>query len=120
MVVVRDVLHGEFAILLDAEAYTGSNHEQPIRAGEFFAERFDRAPVLLAIFDEAREIVVEAAMDDAIGLRGPAPEAICIFEAAIVRFGASGQQRRGAFFRSGQAKNRMAGREELLHDRRRR
>jgi hypothetical protein len=58
----------------------------------------------------------EAAVDRAVGGLGATAQAVEVFKSAMVRLGASGAQRFGAFVRTGEAEHLVPGIDEFFGD----
>ena len=84
-------------------------HDQrTIRARNPFAERLDDAPVILAIGDEFREVVLEGEMDDAIGSRRARFKTGLVLDRSADDFSTRGGQRHRFVVGTAQAEHLMA------------
>jgi hypothetical protein len=94
----------------------GGDDQGPVRSGERATERFDGAPVLLAIRHEFREVVVEGGVDQAVRFRRPAAQTVEVFKIPSVCLGSRGNERAGARIRPRQSEDPMASVDEFRNN----
>ena len=95
---------------------SGGDDEGAVGSLERSTERLDHAPVLVAIGDEVREVMVEGGVDDRVRPCGTARDTRRIFELAAMRFGPGLLQPSSASVRAGQPDHLMARPDEFGHD----
>ena len=95
MVRIEHVLPRKFAGSGRAHAGARGDDQRARRSGKPGAQGLDRAPVLVAIRHEVREVVVEGAVDHAFCLCRAAAQTLGILERSKMRLGAGGDERLG-------------------------
>jgi len=61
------LLHRDLTRRHGAHPHAGRDQERHIATRKHLADGLDHAPLLFAVFDEPREVVVEGGVDDGIG-----------------------------------------------------
>ena len=116
MVGIEVIFRGWLAGHRVSHAGAGGDDQGVVRACQGRAERLNGAPVSFADGDEVREVVVEGAMDDAVGLGGAAAQTVQVFQVAAMDLGAGGGESLSACVGAGQAQNLVTCLNELLHN----
>ena len=69
----------------------GRDDQRPVRSNKRAAEGLNGTPVLLAIRNEIREVVVEGGVDHAVRLGRPAAQTFQVFKIPPMHGGAGGE-----------------------------
>ncbi len=109
------IVFGAVAARREPEQAAGDD-ERSSRSGERSAERLDGELVRHAAGGKVREVVNEGGVDDAVGRRRAAFQAVVIGEIAALDLGARGRERLSAGIRAREAEDLVACGEELVDD----
>ena len=87
----------------------GGHDQGTVGAGENRAEHLNHKPIVLAVLDESRKVMVEGEMDDAIRSSGAVLEAVRVRDRPAIEFGPCSGQSRRFILRAAEADHLMAG-----------